>query len=317
MTSPSVTAGEAAAGERAAIAAGAVCYFFWGFLALLFKAAAWAGATAMEIVVWRAVWSLVAAGALIVLTRQTPALARVFASPKTLAWLLVSALLIGGNWSLFVWSVNAGHTLDASLAYYLTPLFNIAAGMLLFRERIGPVGWAAIGLAALGVGAETVAHGTLPLVALGMAASFGLYGIVRKRVEVDAQTGLFVECLILSVPALAAGVWLQSSGQGHAAQPLAGSLLVLCGPATAAPLIVFAWAVRRMPMSTLGFLQFIAPTVQFFIGLASGERLSTLGLVGFGFIWAGVIVYAVTVWRVARRYRGQVSGEAARTSPAR
>ena len=307
MTSSPVTADEAAAGDKAAaeaktaVLAGALCYFFWGFLPLLFKASAWAGAGPWEIVAWRTIWAVLAAGLLILLTRSVPAVLQVLRSPRTLAWLVASALLIGANWSLFVLAVNAGHTLDASLGYYLNPLLSVAAGMLLFRERIGAGGWTAIALAATGVALQTVAHGTLPLAALGMALTFCLYGVIRKRVAADAQTGLFVECLVLAGPALAYGIWMQTGEHGgHAFQPMAALLLFLGGPATVAPLVTFAWAARRMPLSTLGFLQFIAPTMQFVIGVASGEPLPPLSILAFVFIWAGVAVYA---WTAVRKLR--------------
>ena len=306
MTSPSATAVEAvaeesAATERAAILAGVACYVFWGFLPLLFKAAAWAGATPWEIVAWRSVWSLLIAGGLVLAFRQGPQLLAVLRTPRTLAWLCASALFIGANWSLFVIAVNSGHTLDASLGYYLNPLLSVAAGLILFRERIGAGGWTAIALAGIGVGVQTIAHGGLPLAALGMAVTFCIYGVIRKRVAADALTGLFVECLILAGPGLAYGLWLQTHGLGHATQPLAGALLAFAGPATVAPLATFAWAARRMPLSTLGFLQFIAPTMQFAIGVMTGEALSPLSLLAFAFIWSGVAVYAVTAWRKARQ----------------
>ncbi len=300
MTSASVTADPVAAEERKAVLTGALCYFFWGFLPLLFKAAAWAGAGPWEIVAWRTWWSLVCAAALIVFTRGWSKVRAALRTPTTVALLTASALLILGNWSLFVVAVNSGHTLDASLGYYLNPLMSVAAGMLLFRERIGTGGWIAIALALVGVGVQTMAHGGLPLAALGMAPSFCLYGVIKKRVAADAETGLFVECLILAGPALAYGLWFQSTGMGHAAKPLAGLLLALGGPATVAPLVAFAWAARRMPLSTLGFLQFIAPTMQFAIGVGSGEPLSRLNLLAFAFIWSGVAVYAFTAWRKAR-----------------
>ena len=320
MTLPSALPERAAAEERTAVLAGALCYFFWGFLPLLFKAAAWAGASPFEIVAWRTVWSVPFALALVLLARQWPQIARVFATPRVLGWLVLSALLIGCNWSIFVWAVNAGHTLDASLGYYLNPLLSVAAGMILFREKIGRAGWIAIVLAGTGVAVQTWAHGRLPLAALGMAISFCLYGVIRKRVAADAQTGLLVECLILAGPALAYGIWLQSTGAGHAAHPVTAMILFIGGPATVAPLATFAWAARRMPLSTLGFLQFIAPTMQFIIGVSFGERLSPLNILAFVFIWAGVAVYAVTAWckaRTAAAYRGHVSGEAASTSPQR
>ena len=301
MTTASAAAEEAAAGERrAAVLAGIGCYFFWGFLPLLFKAAAWAGAGPWEIVAWRTVWSFVCAAAIIAVTRGWGKVRAALAVPRSLGLLALAAVLIVGNWSLFVVAVNSGHTLDASLGYYLNPLMSVAAGMLLFRERIGAGGWTAIALAALGVAVQTLAHGSLPLAALGMATSFCLYGIIKKYVQVGADVGLFFECALLALPALAYGLWLQSSGQGHLGHPLAGLLLALGGPATVVPLITFAWAARRMPLSTLGFLQFIAPTMQFVIGVAFGEPLPPLSLLAFAFIWSGVAVYAVTAWRKTR-----------------
>ena len=166
------------------------------------------------------------------------------------------------------------------------------------------------------VAMPSAASGSRPCAQVWTPTTFCIYGIIKKRVNANAQTGMFVECLILAGPALAYGLWLQSQGLGHAAKPLSGLLLALGGPATVAPLVTFAWAARRMPLSTLGFLQFIAPTMQFVIGVTSGEALSPLSILAFVFIWSGVAVYAWGAWRRAS-YRGQVSGEAASTSPAR
>ena len=315
MTSSSAPAGEVGAEERAAVLAGIACYFFWGFLPLLFKAAAWAGAGPWEIIAWRSVWSLVIITFVVGLTRCWRGVRAAIREPRTLVLLVAAAALIGTNWSLFVFAVNAGHTLDASLGYYLNPLMSVAAGMLLFRERIDRWGWIAIALAGAGVALQTLAHERLPLAALGMATTFCIYGVIKKRVAANAQTGMFVECLVLAGPALVYGVWMEAHGQGHAMRPLSGLLLALGGPATVAPLVTFAWAARRMPLSTLGFLQFIAPTMQFVIGVLSGEALSPLSILAFVFIWSGVVAYAFGAWRKA--YRGQVSGEAASTSPAR
>ena len=304
MTTASAAAEEAAAGEqRAAVFAGIACYAFWGFLPLLFKAAAWAGAGPWEVVAWRTVWAFVSAAAVIAATRGWSRVRAVLATPRRLLLLACAAVLILSNWSLFVWAVSAGHTLDASLGYYLNPLMSVAAGMAFFRERIGAAGWIAIGLATLGVAVQTIAHGGLPLAALGMATTFCLYGILKKQIPVDAATGLFFECAVLAAPALAYGLWIQSSGHGHMAQPLAGALMVLAGPATVAPLVTFAWAARRMPLSSLGFIQFISPTTQFILGVAFGEPLPPLSLLAFAFIWSGVAVYALTAWRKTRGVR--------------
>jgi chloramphenicol-sensitive protein RarD len=300
MSTASATADAAAAEERAAVAAGLFCYLFWGFFPLLFRASAAAGAGAWEMIAWRSIWALVVAALLALFTRRGGEIARVFAAPRMLGLLCLSGTMIGANWSLFVWAVSAGHTLDASLGYYLNPLLSVAAGLVLFRERIGFASWAAIGLAAVGVAVQTAAIGTLPFAALGMATSFCLYGVIRKHVAVDALVGFLIECLVLAGPALAYVLWLQARGVGHATQPLAGILLFLAGPASVAPLVTFSWAARRMPLSTMGFVQFLSPTLQFFVGLASGEPLKPLSLAAFAFIWAGVLVYAVAAWRRSR-----------------
>ena len=309
MTSTSATADQAVAEGKAAVLAGIGCYAFWGFLPLLFKASALAGSGAWEMVAWRTVWAFIAAAVVVALTRGWRQVAEVLRTPKRLGLLACAALLIVSNWSLFVWAVDAGHTLDASLGYYLNPLLSVAAGMVLFRERIGTAGWIAIVLAAIGVGVQTLAHGGLPLAALGMATTFCLYGILKKQIAVDAVTGLFFECAVLAGPALAYGLWLQSTGHGHMTQPLPGLLLALAGPATVAPLVTFAWAARRMSLSSLGFIQFIAPTTQFIIGMTFGEALTPLSLLAFAFIWSGVGVYAVTAWRKTRGVVAARSGD--------
>jgi chloramphenicol-sensitive protein RarD len=293
---------EAKAAEgRAAVWAGVGCYAFWGFLPILLKAARWAGAGDWEIVAWRCLWAIPVMGAIILMTRRGEAVLRVLRSPRTLGALTISALLIGANWALYVWLVNAGHTLDASLGYFLNPLMSVAAGLVLFRERIGTGGWIALSLAGAGVLVQTIATGHPPWSGLSLAACFCAYGIIRKQVAADAQTGLFVECVVLAPPAIAYAIWLQAQGQGHVADGWAGLLLFLGGPATVAPLLAFSWAARRAPLSTMGFLQFISPSIQFVIGIVSGERLSPLGVAAFGLIWAGVGVFAFNAWRRLRR----------------
>jgi chloramphenicol-sensitive protein RarD len=222
----------------------------------------------------------------------------------TLGVLAASAVLIAGNWLLFVWAVGQGRTIEGSLGYYINPLMNMAAGALFFRERIDRTGIIAIGLAVLGVAVQTVALGHLPFIALGLALTFTTYGLIRKQVAADAQTGLFVECLALAPLALGYILWLQHSGASHFGARLSTtSLLLLAGPVTVAPLALFSWAARRLPLSTIGFLQFIGPTMQFIIGAETGERLDATRMTSFGFIWAGVLVFAYGAWRKTRGIR--------------
>lgn len=306
---------------RLAVLAGLFCYFTWGLVPLLMKAVSWAGPQAWETTAHRCFWSVFLAAGLVWLARQGGEFGRVMRDVRTLAWLFLTALLIGINWALFTWASQNQHNLDASLGYYLNPLINMAAGALLFREKISRAGWVAVGLAAAGVVLQGVALGRLPLVSLTLALSFGTYGIIRKRIRADAQTGLLVECLVLAAPALVYIVWLQGRGMGHAGEPVALALLWLAALMTVVPLAAFSWAARRMPLSTMGFLQFIAPTMQFIIGYSFGETLTPLRLASFGLIWAGVAVFVWAAWRTSRAnaqaQRGQVSGEAASTSPAK
>lgn len=283
---------------RAALVAGFICYALWGIAPLAFQQMGRAGADAWEIMGHRAVWSVLWAGLLVVLARQAGQVWSVLRQPKTLALLALSTLLIASNWTLFVWSVNNGRLLETSLGYYLNPLINMAAGALLFRERMDRFGKAAIALAAVGVVIQGFALGHLPVISLVLAFTFGAYGIIRKSVRADAQTGLFIECLFLTLPGVLYLIWLANVGRGHFFDsPTAAFWLLLAGPLTVAPLVLFSWAARRMPLSTLGFLQFLAPTISFCIGVSQGEDFSLLRGVSFGFIWGGAAVFALGAWR--------------------
>jgi len=291
-------------GERAALVAGVVCFLLWGLLPLLLRAAGQAGASAWEIVAWRTVWSVPFALALVAATGRLQPMRTVLRQKYALPLLVLSAGLIGTNWTVYVAAVEANHTLQASFGYYINPLLNMAAGALLFRERIDRLSWAAVGLAVVGVVMQAIAVGGLPWISLALAVSFCLYGIVRKKIAVDAQTGLFVECLLLMWPAIGYILWLAPSGTMAFGRTFeATGLLVVSGLATVAPLALFAWCARRLSLTTMGFLQFIGPTVQFFIGVyVFGEELTQLRLLSFAFIWAGALLFVGnSAWRAQRR----------------
>jgi chloramphenicol-sensitive protein RarD len=288
--------------NRAGPIAGLLCYAIWGVVPLFFQAIGAMGAGPWEIMAHRVIWGTLTAAVLVWFAKQNQQVLEILRSPKILATLCLTALLIAINWVIFIWSVNNGRTLEASLGYYLIPLINMAAGALMFRERISAGGKLAIAVAAIGVALQGVAVGHLPLVALALAASFGGYGIIRKRVKADAQAGLFIECLVLLVPSLAYTLWLGNSGHGHfLSHPVAAIWLIAAGPVTAAPLALFAWAARRIPLSTMGFLQFLSPSISFVIGAEEGEALSPLRIASFVFIWAGAAIFAYTAWRKTRR----------------
>jgi chloramphenicol-sensitive protein RarD len=286
---------------RLALTAGIGCYLLWGIVPLVFQAMGRLGISPWEILANRTVWAVPMALVFVLAARQGREVLAAFRNPRTMAWLALSALLIAANWSIYIWAVNSGRVLETSLGYYINPLLAMAAGALIFHERIDRLGMLAIGLAALGVVVQAVAIGGLPLVSLALAFSFGGYGIVRKRVAASAQTGLLIECLLLVGPGLAYVLWLQRSGAGHLGASLpATAWLLACGPVTAVPLVLFSWAARRIPLSSLGFLQFIGPTIGFAIGVMQGEAFTPLRAASFLFIWGGAAVFALAAWRRSR-----------------
>lgn len=287
---------------QAALLAGLGAYGIWGFLPLYFHLLAGLGVGTAEMIAHRTVWSVFWAAGLVWLSRQGADVRRVLTEPKTLGLLALSTAAIFVNWTIYVLAVNNQKVIEASLGYYINPLLNMAVGTLFFRERMPLTGKIAIVLATIGVGVQTVALGHLPLISLGLGISFCAYGVIRKQVKADAQTGLFFECAYLSLPGLAYVLWLQSTGAGHFTAGWNVSLLLLAaGPATVAPLALFAWSARRLSLTALGFLQFVAPTLQFFVGLALGETFTPLRALSFAFIWAGVAVFAWGAWRLSRR----------------
>lgn len=280
------------------------CYVIWGFMPLLFMGQAAIGFTSLEILSHRALWSVLFAGGLVLLASQSGQVRTALSQPRTLAWLVLATILIAVNWGVYVWATTHQATLEASLGYYINPLLNMVVGLWLFRERIDRWGWVAIGLAAVGVLFQALALGRPPWISLILAFSFGAYGVIKKRVPVEAQAGLFIECLILLPFGIAYVTWVQASGLGHGFSSLEGfGWALLNGPATVLPLALFAFAARRMPLSTMGFIQFLAPTLQFCVGLATGEHFTVLRGVSFAFIWLGAGVFAAAALMRARAAR--------------
>ncbi|HEY1223968.1 MAG TPA: EamA family transporter RarD [Brevundimonas sp.] len=289
---------------RPALISAVACYTLWGFLPLLFMTLGRMGFTAEEILAQRTAWSLLFAGALVLWAGQARQVLTVLATPKLLGWLALSSALIAVNWGLYVWATTHHSTLEASLGYYINPLFNMVVGLWLFRERMDRWGWIAIALAGVGVLFQAAALGRPPWISLALAFSFCAYGVIRKRVAVDAQAGLMVECLLLAPFGIGWVVWLQSQGLGHMTESTNHFLLaLLTGPGTVIPLALFAWAARRLPLSTIGFIQFLAPTLQFGVGVWSGEPFTLLRAISFAFIWLGAMVFAGAAWFRVRAER--------------
>lgn len=287
--------------DRRALAAGVICFIFWGSVApLYFQLMNRHGIEPTELVMHRIVWSVPMSLLLVVLAGQQQHAREVFCNFRVLLWLTLSATLIFVNWAIFVWCTISGRMLETSIAYFINPLLSVVAGALLFHERFGRESMAAISLAAGGVALQGIALGALPADSLALAFSFCAYGIIKKRVKAEAQTGLLVECTILCVPSSAYLVWLQANGQGHfGGGPATGVslLLVGCGLVTVIPLVLFSWAARRLPLSQVGFLQFISPSMTFGLGLLQHESFTPLRGASFVLIWTGAALY---LWGVCR-----------------
>ncbi|HWT13629.1 MAG TPA: EamA family transporter RarD [Allosphingosinicella sp.] len=285
---------------RAGLLLGIGAYLLWGVLPLYFKALVHVAPT--EIVAHRIVWSLVFLGALATLWRRWSAIRAAVTTSRVLMTLMLTALLIGTNWLVYIYAVVSGHVLEGSLGYYLNPLVNVLLGVLLLKEKLSRAQLFATALAAAGVAVLAAGAGSGLWISLTLAASFALYGFLRKVAPVDSLEGLSIETALLAPIALAWVLWLQQ--QGASGFGVFGAttdlLLVLGGAITAIPLLLFTAAARRLPYSTLGFLQYIAPSLQFLLAvLAFGEPLTTPHLLCFGAIWAALAIFSFEGWRTA------------------
>ncbi len=276
-----------------AVLAAAGAYLIWGLFPIYWKALS--AVPALQIGAHRLVWCAVFVfGFLFSVSgwRWIPALSR---QPRTLRLLLTSAALIGGNWWLYIWAVNSGHIVETSLGYFINPLVSVALGVLVLGERLRPLQWACVGLAACGVLYLAVEFARLPWIALILAFSFGGYGLCRKLATVDPVQGLAVENSVLLLPSLAIIFWAHSAGSGSFTHLGAGTdaLLVISGLVTAVPLVLFAYGARRIPLSQIGLLQYIAPTLQLICGVfIYGEAFTHTHAVGFALIWTALAIYA-------------------------
>lgn len=290
--------------DRKGLAITVGTFLIWGVVPLywhLLKAV-----PSFQIIAHRIVWSAVLVLGWLLLKNGLGWWRQIRAQPRAVPLLGVSSLLIAFNWGLYIWAVNAGHVVETSLGYFINPLINVVLGVLVLRERLSPAQWIAVGFALAGVAWLTVQAGSPPWIALGLAFSFGLYGLVRKTVAVDAVAGLGVESLYLFLPGLAYVVWGEF---GHGGGFVDGYgwrddlLLVLGGVVSAVPLIGFAYGVRRIPLSVVGLLQYIAPSLQLLIGvLVFKEAFDATRAVGFAAIWAGLLIFASDgLWRARRR----------------
>lgn len=279
-----------------------LAYLSWGLLPLYWKTVAWVPAP--QLIMHRMLWSLPVLLALLAWRGRLGELRRLLRQPRQLRVLPLTALLVTSNWLIFVWSVEHDHVVEASLGYFILPLFYVVLGLVFLQERLRPLQWLAVALATLGVLWQTLALGVLPWISLLLAASFGFYGLLRKTAPVDGLLGLSVEMLLLAPLALGYLIWSGIDG-GHVlftAHGAGGMLLVaLSGLSTVLPLLWFANAARRLRLATIGFIQYLAPTGQLLLAvLVFREPFTTAHLISFGLIWLALALYS---WDLAGSYR--------------
>lgn len=291
--------------RRSGFAAGLAAYFIWGFLPLYLLLVR--EVPAFEFVGWRIIWTLPICLLIVAVRRQGPQIRAALLNRRVLATLAASATLIGTNWFVYVWAIQQDQVYAASLGYYINPLLNVLLGTFVLGERLSRRQWIAVAIAACGVALLLGGALTTLWISLALAVTFGAYGLLRKQVDVGALPGLTIESALLIVPAAAIAWWYALSPAGSAFTQSTGLSLaiVLGGVVTAIPLLLFAIAARRMDYSTLGFLQFVAPTIVFVLGLTVFDQpLQPVQLACFVLIW---IAIAVFVWDIlARRQADKV-----------
>lgn len=281
--------------------AAALAFAWWGFFPLYFRLLP--GVAPTEVLANRIVWSLGLVLAALAWRGRWEWLAAL-RRPRVLGMFVVTSLLLSANWLTYIWAVSNAHVVDASLGYFITPLVNVALGYSLLGERPRRAQWIALALAAAGVLWLGVSAGRLPWIGLVLGLSFGAYGLLRKVAVLGALEGLTLETLILAPAALAAmaGWWAGSATSFPAPDLATNAWLVGLGPATTAPLLLFSFAARRLPLTTLGLFQYLSPSIQFVLGIwFFHEAVAPARLFGFGLIWLALCLYSADSWRVSRR----------------
>ena len=270
-----------------------LAYVIWGLFPAYWKQISAVPAT--QIIGHRIVWSFLFMLTLMVATKGTGYLKTLLADKRTVGVYSLVGVLLAGNWLTYVWAVNNGHVVEASLGYFISPLFNVLLGLLVLKERLYQRQWAAIVLATVGVAYLTTTYGRLPWIALLLAGTFGFYALMTKTAALDAAEGLTLATGAVFLPALAFLLWQEMQGTGAFLHSGAKTNLILAGggAVTAVPLLLFMLGVRRAPLSVVGLLQYVSPTIQFLLGvLAYHEPFTTQHLIGYAFVWAALAVFA-------------------------
>lgn len=283
-------------------------YTIWGFFPLyliLVRAV-----PPFEFVAWRIIWTVPVCLAIVLVRRQWPQVRAALGDWPVLRWLLLSSVLIGANWFVYVWAIQSGNVYAASLGYYINPLLNVLLGTLVLGERLSRLQWGAVALAVVGVSLLAAGALTTLWISLTLAGTFAVYGLVRKRLPVGALPGLTIESVLLMLPSAAITAWYAATdGSSFAVAPWLSLAIALGGLITAVPLLMFAVAARRMPYSTLGFIQFLAPSIVFVLGLTVFDApLKPVQIACFACIWAAVAVFA---WDLAAKARASAQAVSA------
>lgn len=286
---------------REGVAIGLLAYVLWGLFPVYFKIIE--SVVPSEVVAHRVIWAVPFGAIIIMARRQWPEVKRAFADKRMLAWLALAALSISINWLIYIWAVQNERIFESSLGYYMNPLMYVVVGVLLLRETLRRKQIIAVVLASIGVAVLTISIGTFPWVAVSLALLFTVYGVIRKQINIGAMPGLFVETLLLLPFALGWLVWLIYSGMASfgSGDLTLSAIILLAGPVTVLPLLFFAISAKRLSMTTIGFMQFVSPTLQFCTALYFGESLTAPHIICFGFIWAAVGFFIVDALQSARK----------------
>lgn len=282
-----------------------LAYLSWGLLPLYWKAVSWV--PALQLVMYRMLWALPVLLAVLAWRGRLAELGRLTCQPRRLRVLMLTALLVGSNWLIFVWAVEHDHVVEASLGYFILPLLYVLLGLVFLHERLRPLQWLAVGLAGLGVLWQIVMLGVIPWISLALAATFGFYGLLRKTAPVDGLLGLAAEMVLLAPLALSYLIWSGVDGSHRFSQHGSGGMLLiaLSGLLTVLPLWWFANAARRLRLATIGFFQYLAPTCQLLLAvLVFAEPFTSGRLISFGFIWLALALYSWDLSGDLRRRQG-------------
>jgi chloramphenicol-sensitive protein RarD len=300
--------------KRRGILYGTGAYLLWGLFPLYFPLLE--PANPVEIVGHRIVWSLVAVGAVLALGAGFRPFLALLRDRRRALLISLAAVLVATNWGVYIYAVNSHHVIEAALGYFINPLVSAAFGVFVFRERLRPLQAVAFGVALIAVLVLTLDYGRLPWIALTLAITFGSYGLVKKMAGVGAAESLALETLVLLTPALGYLILLEAQGSGTFGHEGLGhsALLMAAGPVTALPLLLFSASVTRVPLTVVGMLQYLTPTLQFLVGFAIlGENMPASRWIGFALVWIALTILSVDAMRAARRSRSDVPAEPALT----